>query len=70
MIPSSSSCAPRCPLVRDGDAFSLAATLDGAGALAELGVTDVNLTFTVFVRDEAGVKPWFDELASRWGSAT
>jgi len=58
------------PLVREGDAFSLAATLDGAGALAELGVTDVNLTFTVFVRDHDGVKPWFDELAHRWGSAT
>ena len=57
------------PLVRDGDAFSLAATIDGAGALAELGVTDVNLTFTVFVRDHDGVKPWFAELARRWGSA-
>lgn len=56
------------PVVRGDDgAPSLAATLDGAGALAELGVTDCNLTFTAFVRDEDAAGAWFDELASRWG---
>jgi probable F420-dependent oxidoreductase len=55
------------PVRRDDDgAPSLAATLDGAGRLAEVGVTDLNLSLTAFADDEASAARWFDELARRW----
>jgi len=56
------------PVKRDdsGD-VSLAATLDGAAPLADIGVTDLNLTLTVFARDDEAAGHFFDELASRWG---
>ncbi len=54
--------APLPPRKGSEGAPSLPATLDGAEALAELGVTDLNLPLTAFVRDEAGITPWFNEL--------
>lgn len=55
------------PVKRDDNGPSLAATLDGADELASVGVTDLNLTMTVFARDEESAGRFFDELASRWG---
>jgi probable F420-dependent oxidoreductase len=58
------------PLLKGRDGMpELAATLDAAGPLYDAGVTDVHVPIVAFVRDEAGVGPWFDELASRWGRA-
>jgi probable F420-dependent oxidoreductase len=58
------------PLRRaDSGGPSLAATLDGALALAEIGVTDVYLTLTAFVHEESQVGPWFDELARHTSAA-
>jgi probable F420-dependent oxidoreductase len=52
------------PLRRaEGEKPSLTATLDGASELGAIGVTDVYVPFTAFVRDEPDVAPWFDELA-------
>ena len=66
-IPTISASARPLQLVRGDGGADLAATLDGAGELTDLGVSDVHLPIVAFVRDEAGVGPCFDELASRWG---
>lgn len=58
------------PVARGDDgAPSLAATLDGAGALAEAGATDLNLSLTVFARDIEGASRFFDGIAEHWGRA-
>lgn len=54
------------PIAKDADGKpSLGATLDGAGALTEVGVTDLNLNFTAFVREADAVRPYFEELERR-----
>ncbi len=57
------------PMQKDDDgAPSLGATLDGLDALAELGVTDINLNLTAYARDEAGLPGYFEELEQRIAS--
>lgn len=58
------------PMQRGADgALSLGATLEGAGPLAELGVTDVYLTLTAFAADEPAAARVFDELPRLWEDA-
>jgi len=58
------------PIVRGNDKSpSLAATLDGIDALADVGVTDVYLTYTAFASDDASSKRFFDELSERLGAS-
>lgn len=55
------------PIRKDGDGSpSLAATLEGTDELAAIGITDLNLTITVFAKDDEGATRFFDEIASRW----
>jgi hypothetical protein len=57
------------PLARGADGTpSLSATLEGIGALADVGATDVYLTYTAFARDDAGDRRLFAELEQRLGA--
>ena len=56
------------PIVRDDSGSpSVTATLDGVGALAEVGATDVYLTYTAYASDDASSQRFFDELSERLG---
>jgi alkanesulfonate monooxygenase SsuD/methylene tetrahydromethanopterin reductase-like flavin-dependent oxidoreductase (luciferase family) len=55
------------PIVRGEDGKAdLDATLDGAPALADRGVTEVAIGITSFTRDPDEVGAWFDRVAKRW----
>lgn len=67
--PSSLIVRAPVPIAKGDDGKpSLAATLDGIPAIAELGVTDVNLNVTVFAREPDAFPPYFDELERRIAS--
>ncbi|MBM3671755.1 MAG: TIGR03619 family F420-dependent LLM class oxidoreductase [Actinobacteria bacterium] len=56
------------PIVRGDDgAPSVTATMNGMGALAGVGVTDVYLTYTAFTSDDESSDRFFDELTERLG---
>lgn len=58
------------PIVRGEDGKpDLDATLEGAPALAERGVTEVAVGITSFTRDPDEVGAWFERVAKRWPAA-
>lgn len=67
--PSSLIVRAPVPIAKGDDGKpSLGATLDGIPAIAELGVTDINLNVTVFAREPDAFPAYFDELERRIAS--
>ncbi|MBL7496402.1 TIGR03619 family F420-dependent LLM class oxidoreductase [Frankia sp. CNm7] len=55
------------PIARDDDgSLDLDRTLAGAPALADLGVTEVSVPISAFVRDGAEATAWIADLGQRW----
>jgi len=56
------------PIERDGKRPDLAATVAGAGALEQAGVTEVSLPTAIAAKDLDGLPAGFAELADRWAT--
>jgi probable F420-dependent oxidoreductase len=56
------------PIERDGKRPDLAASIAGAGALEQAGVTEVSVPTAIAARDLDGLPAGMTELAERWAS--